>query len=223
MEKMIESQDVCIGKRKKIKMAFIIAAFLAIVVNAFYFYELYMLDGEKTVLLKSIEVFNVVLSFYIYSLIVRYYRSMVFDLSGFLNSVELPSKREIDGKEKPKPFMFIKQWRMYPSLKELIHDLDKLKRYNSGHSYWLTLSLGMLFLCLLVNSIEILFCGESARVFMVWRDDVAFYLFFIPKCIFALLFVFNLCVLLYYRYKLKTLINDTSKCNVNMLDISDSL
>ena len=212
-------QDM-VGRKEKFKFVFMIAAFVAIVVNGFYFYELYKLDGDMTLLLKSIEVFNVVLSFGVYVLIVGYLRNNVTDVSYFLWYMDAFLSSNGSWEYGKKPFMFVKQWRMYSNFEELSDDVTKLKQYNSKYSYWAVVSVIVLLPVLLCNSVEVLFCGESARIMMVWTDEVAFILFFIPKCIFALMLVFSLFMFLYYKDKVRTLANDPSKCKITATDIS---
>ena len=112
---------------------------------------------------------------------------------------------------------------MYSSYEELSKDTEELKVCNSRYTHWAVISALVLLPFLLCNSLEVLFSGESARIMMVWTDDVAFYLFFIPKCVFALLLAFSLFMFVYYKDKLRTLANDTSKCKVTATDISDFL
>lgn len=209
-----------IGRKEKFKFVFMIAAFVAMVVNAFYFYELYKLGGEKTYLLESVEIFNIVLSLGIYALIVGYLRNNVTDVSYFLWYMDSFLSSNGSWEYGKKPFMFVKQWRMYSSFEELRDDVMKLKQYDSKYSYWAMVSVIALLPVLLCNSVEVLFCGESARIMMVWTDDVAFVLFFIPKCIFALVLVFSLFMFFYYKDKARTLANDPSKCKITAMDIS---
>jgi len=222
MKKLSEDQiQDMIGRKGKIKFVFMIAAFVAIVVNAFYFFELYKLDGETTLLLRSIEIFNVLLSLVVYVLIICYLRNNVTEVSYFLWYVDafLASKGHWEyGK---KPFMFVKQWRMYSSFEELFDDVVELKRCYSKYSYWTIFSAFALLPVLLCNSLEVLFSGETARIMMVWTDDVAFYLFSLPKCLFALVLAFSLFMFVYYKDKLMILTNDPSKCNVTLSDVSD--
>lgn len=117
--------------------------------------------------------------------------------------------------------MFMRQWRMYSNSHELSDDVEKLRRCYSKYSQWAIISAIALLPVLLCNSLEVLFGGESARIMMVWTDEVAFYIFFIPKCIFALIFIFALFVYAYYKDKLRALVNDTNKCKVTLTDISD--
>ena len=222
MKKLSEDQiQDMIGRKGKIKFVFMIAAFVAIVVNAFYFFELYKLDGETTLLLRSIEIFNVLLSLVVYVLIICYLRNNVTDVSYFLWYMDafLASKGHWEyGK---KPFMFVKQWRIYSSFEELFDDVIELKQCYSKYSYWTTFSAFALLPVLLCNSLEVLFSGETARIMMVWADDVAFYLFSLPKCLFVLVLAFSLFMFVYYKDKLMVLTNDPSKCNVTASDISD--
>lgn len=209
-----------IGRKEKIKFIFMIAAFVAMVVNAFYIYELYKLGGEKTLLLKSVEIFNIVLSLGIYALIFGYLHNNVTDVSYFLWYMDSFLSSNGSWEYGKKPFMFVKQWRMYSSFKELSDDVIKLKESNSKYSYWVMVSAVALLPVLLCNSVEVLFCGESARIIMVWTDEVALILFFIPKCIFALILVFSLFMFLYYKDKIRTLANDPSKCKITTADVS---
>jgi hypothetical protein len=110
---------------------------------------------------------------------------------------------------------------MYSSYEELNKDTEELKVCNSRYSYWAIISAFVLLPVLLCNSLEVLFSGKSARIMMIWADDVALYLFFIPKCVFALLLVFSLFMFVYYKDKLRTLANDPSKCKVTATDISE--
>ena len=221
MEKLNEIQiRKRIVKREKIKSVFMIAAFVAIVINAFYFYELYKFGGEKTFLLKSIEVFNILLSFGVYVLIIGYLRNNVTDVSRFLWLVDDFLLENKSWKSGRKSIMFMKHWRMYSSFEELSGDVDKLRQYNSKCSYWAVISVIVLLPVLLCNSVEVLFCGESARILMVWTDEVAFYIFSIPKCIFALILTFSLFMFLYYKDKIRTVINDSSKCKITATDVS---
>jgi hypothetical protein len=222
MKKLSEDQiKNMVGRKEKIRFVFMIAAFVAIVVNAFYFFGLYKLDGEITLLLRLIEIFNVLFSLVVYVLIICYLRNNVTEVSYFLWHVDtfLTSKDHWEyGK---KSFMFVKQWRMYSSFKELFDDVVELRRCYSKYSYWMTFSVFALLPVLLCNSLEVLFSGETARIMMIWTDDVAFFLFSIPKCLFALILVFSLFMFVYYKDKLRILINDPSKCNVTASDISD--
>jgi hypothetical protein len=223
MERLSEDQiQDMIGRKGKIRFVFMVTAFVAAVINAFYIYELYKLGGEKTFLLKSIEVFNILLSFGVYVLIVQYLRNNVTDVSYFLwyvDEVLSPS----DWKIGKKPFMFVRQWRMYSNYEELSHDISCLRNFFTKYLYWMKFSVVMLLPVLVYNSVEVLFCGESARVFMVWTDGVAFFLFFLPKCLFALLLVFSLFMFLYYKDKIKALMNDPSKYKITAMDVSDSI
>lgn len=212
-----------IGRKKKIRFVFMIAAFIAVVVNMFYLYWLYKFDGEKTVLLNCIEVFNILLSLGVYALIVGYLRNNVTDVSIFLWHMDDFLLRNKSWKVGRKSVMFMKHWRMYSSYEELNKDTEELKVCNSRYSYWAIISAFVLLPVLLCNSLEVLFSGKSARIMMIWADDVALYLFFIPKCVFALLLVFSLFMFVYYKDKLRTLANDSSKCKVTATDISDFL
>ena len=221
MKKLSEDQiQDMIGRKEKIKFIFMIAAFVAIVVNAFYFYELYKFGGEKTFLLKSIEVFNIVLSFGVYALIIGYLRNNVTDVSYFLWYMDSFLSSNGLWEYGKKPFMFVKHWRMYSSFNELSDDVVKLKQYNSKYSYWAMISAISLLPVLLCNSVGVLFCGESARIMMVWTDEVAFILFFILKCIFALVLVFSLFMFFYYKEKIRIFANDPSKCKITATDVS---
>ena len=191
------------------------------VVNAFYFYELYKFGGEKTFLLKSIEVFNILLSFGVYALIIGYLRNNVTDVSRFLCLADDFLLENKSWKSGRKSIMFMKHWRMYSSFEELSDDVMKLKRYNAKYSYWAVVSAIVLLPVLLCNSVEVLFCGESARILMVWTDEVAFYIFSIPKCMFALILTFSLFMFLYYKDKVRTLVNDSSKCKITAADVLD--
>ena len=222
MKKLSEDQiQDMIGRKEKIRFVFMIAAFVAIVVNAFYFYELHKLGGEKTLLLKSIEVFNILLSLGVYALIIGYLRNNVTEVSYFLWYMDAFLTFKGHWEYGKKPFMFVKQWRMYSSFDELSAEVDKLRRCYSKYTHWAVISALALLPVLLCNSLEVLFSGESARIMMVWTDDVAFYLFFIPKCVFALLLAFSLFMFVYYKDRLRTLANDSSKCKVMATDISD--
>ena len=212
-----------IGRKKKIRFVFMIAAFIAVVVNMFYLYWLYKFDGEKTVLLNCIEVFNILLSLGVYALIVGYLRNNVTDVSIFLWHMDDFLLRNKSWKVGRKSVMFMKHWRMYSSYEELNKDTEELKVCNSRYSYWAIISAFVLLPVLLCNSLEVLFSGKSARIMMIWADDVALYLFFIPKCVFALLQVFSLFMFVYYKDKLRILANDSSKCKVTATDISDFL
>jgi hypothetical protein len=224
MKRLSEGQILhMIGRREKIRFVFMIAVFLAVVVNVFYLYWLYKFDGEKTVLLNCIEVFNVLLSLGIYALIVGYLRNDVTDVSIFLWHMDDFLLHNKSWKVGRKSVMFMKHWRMYSSYEELNKDVENLKICNSKYSYWAIVSAFALLPVLLCNSLEVLFSGESARIMMIWTDDVAFCLFFIPKCIFALLLAFSLFIFVYYKDKLRTLVNDPSKCKVTATDISDFL
>jgi len=215
MKRLSEDQiQEKIGRKEKIKFIFMIAAFVAIVVNVFYFYKLYKLDGEMTLLLKSIEVFNIVLSFGAYALIVGYLRNNVTDVSYFLWYMDAFLSSNGVWEYGKKPFMFVKQWRMYSSFRDLSDDVMRLKQCYSKYSFWSVVSVIVLLPVLVCNSVEVLFCGDSARIMMVWADDVAFYFFFLPKCIFALMLLFSLFKFISYKDKLKTLSNDPSKCKI---------
>ena len=224
MGKLSEDQiQKRIGRKEKIRFVFMIAAFVAVVVNAFYLYWLYKFDGEKTVLLNCIEVFNILLSLGVYVLIVGYLRNNVTDVSIFLWHMDDFLLHNKSWKVGRKSVMFMKHWRMYSSYEELSKDTEELKVCNSRYSYWAIISAFVLLPVLLCNSLEVLFSGESARIMMIWTDDVALYLFFIPKCVFALLLAFSLFMFVYYKDKLRTLANDPSKCKVTATDISDFL
>ena len=222
MKKLSDDQIKCmVGRKGKIRFVFMIAAFVAMVVNAFYLYWLYKFDGEETVLLNRIEVFNILLSLGVYVLIVVYLWNNVTDVSSFLWHMDdflLSNKSWKTGR---RSVMFMKHWRMYSSYEELNKDVEELRDCNSRYSYWAIISAFALLPVLLCNSLEVLFSGESARIIMIWTDDVAFYLFFIPKCIFALLLAFSLFIFVYYKDKLRMLVNDSSKCKVTAADISD--
>ena len=222
MKKLTENQiRERISKKRKIKFAFVIATFVAMVVNAFYFYELYKLGGEKTLLLKSIEVFNILLSLGVYALIIGYLWNNVTKVSRFLWYIDDYLLSNKSWKTGRRSVRFMEYLRMYSSYEELSKDVEELKVCNSKYSYWTTISAFALLPVLLCNSFEVLFCGESARIIMLWTKDVEFYLFFIPKCIFALLLALSLFMLVYYKNKLRTLANDPSKCKVMGSDISD--
>jgi len=224
MGKLSEDQiQKRICRKEKIRFVFMIAAFIAVVVNMFYLYWLYKFDGEKTVLLNCIEVFNILLSLGVYALIVGYLRNNVTDVSIFLWHMDDFLLRNKSWKVGRKSVMFMKHWRMYSSYEELNKDTEELKVCNSRYSYWAIISVFVLLPVLLCNSLEVLFSGKSARIMMIWADDVALYLFFIPKCVFALLLVFSLFMFVYYKDKLRTLANDSSKCKVTATDISDFL
>jgi hypothetical protein len=222
MKKLSEDQiQHMVGRREKIRFVFMIAAFVAVVINVFYLYWFYKFDGEKTVLLNCIEVFNILLSLGVYALIVGYLRNNVTDVSIFLWHMDDFLLRNKSWKVGRKSVMFMKHWRMYSSYEELNKDTEELKVCNSRYSYWAIISAFVLLPVLLCNSLEVLFSGKSARIMMIWADDVALYLFFIPKCVFALLLVFSLFMFVYYKDKLRTLANDPSKCKVTATDISE--
>jgi hypothetical protein len=222
MKKLSEDQiQHMVGRREKIRFVFMIAAFVAVVINVFYLYWFYKFDGEKTVLLICIEVFNILLSLGVYVLIIEYLRNNVTDVSRFLWLVDDFLIHNKSWKIGKKSIMFMMQWRMYSNFYELSDDVEKLKQCNSKYSHWAIVSAFALLPVLLCNSLEVLFCGETARITMIWTDDVAFYLFFIPKCIFALLLAFSLFMFVYYKDKLRTLANDPSKCKVTATDISE--
>lgn len=212
MEQSIINHDRA-SKMKKIKLAFVIAAFVALIVDSVYFYELYMFNGENTILLQSIEIFNVALLFYVYALIVRFCWNDMSDVSNFLNNVRLSSYDECKSEE-PKPYNFVGQWRMYSSSERFIDDVSILKEYYSRYSHWSFMSLLTLFLCLFFNGLDVLFSGESARIYMVWRADAAFIMFFINKCMLAVVFILCLSLFFYYRYRIRKIVTDTSKCSL---------
>ncbi len=198
----------------EIKLAFVIAAFVALIVDSVYFYELYMFNGENTILLASIEIFNVALSFYVYALFVRFCQFDMSDVSDFIKEVQLPSYDECKSEDIPKPYKFVGQWRMYSSPVRFNDDVSKLRLYYSRYSRWSFMSLLTLFLCLFFNCLDVLFSGESARIYMIWKADVAFLMFHVHKFILALIFILCLSLFFYYRYKIRKIVTDTSKCSL---------
>jgi hypothetical protein len=173
-----------------------------------------MFNGENTILLASIEIFNVALSFYVYALFVRFCQFDMSDVSDFIKEVQLPSYDECKSEDIPKPYKFVGQWRMYSSPVRFNDDVSKLRLYYSRYSRWSFMSLLTLFLCLFFNGLDVLFSGESARIYMVWRADVAFIMFFINKCMLAVVFILCLSLFFYYRYRIRKIVTDTSKCSL---------
>lgn len=224
MKRLSKDQiDIIDGRKEKITLIFMIVAFATIVINAFYLYWLYKSGGEKMFLLDLMEFFNILLSFAINVLIIWYLRNNINEVTKFLWKAEdflLENKAWKNGK---KSVEFMSQYRMYSSCDEMQKDINDLKLCNSKRSRWALISAFMLLFVLLFNSIEVLFCGETARIMMIWIDDVAFFLFFIPKCIFALLLLFSLFKFLYYKDKIRLLLMDTSKCRITARDVYDSI
>ena len=224
MKRLSKDQiEIIDGRKEKITLIFMIVAFATIVINAFYLYWLYKSGGEKMFLLDLMEFFNILLSFAINVLIIWYLRNNINEVSKFLWKAEdflLENKEWKNGK---KSVEFMSQYRMYSSCDEMQKDINDLKLCNSKRSRWALISAFMLLFVLLFNSVEVLFCGETARVMMIWIDDVAFFFFFIPKCIFALLLLFSLFKFLYYKDKIRLLLMDTSKCRITARDVYDSI
>jgi len=210
-----------VDRKEKIKFVFMILTLVAVVVNAFYFYELYRLVGEKTFILTVIEVFDVLLSLFAYVLSFALIRNYVSDVSYFLWYIDAFISVKGPWDYGRKPFMFVKQWRMYSSFEELKAEVDELKHYYIKFRQLALISVILFLPVILCNSVEVLFCGESARIYTLWNQNVAFYLFFIPKCIFALLFAISLMLYFHYKDKVKILAYDPLKSRLTAADVSN--
>jgi hypothetical protein len=210
-------------KERSILYSFVLLVFLVLVLNVLYFYELYKLGGVRTQSMVLIDVFNVLVSFGIYVVIVRVVRNDAVGEPTFLRELHGFVKNNKSWNSGPKSLKFVDKMRLYSGLDELKIDVDKLEYVYYKRRLWVIVSVILLLPVLLCNSVEVLFCGENARIMMIWTKDVGFYLFFIPKCLFSLLLVVSLFLFLFYKGKMKAIINDPTRTNFTMDDVKNLL
>ena len=218
-----ENEKTRFDKKEKARRSLVLLVFIVLFVNAFYFYESHRLGGIRTHLLDVIEIFNIFMSFGIYAVIVTIVRNDVTYVSCFLRETDkLMSSNDSWGSGQ-KSLRFVEQYRMYSELDELKKDVENLKYAYSKHRFWLIISVIALLPFLLCNSVDVLFCGKSARIMMIWTDDVAFYLFYVPKCLFSLILIVSLSLFMFYKDKVKTIVTDPTKTKLILKDVSDLL
>lgn len=210
-------------KERNIFYSFVLLVFFVLVVNVFYFYELYKLGGIRTQSMVVIDVFNVLVSFGIYAVIVRVVRSDVVKEPTFLQELHEFIRNNESWNSGLKSLKFVDKMCLYSSLDELKKDVGKLEYAYSKRRLWIIVSVISLLFVLLFNSLEVLFGGEDARIMMIWTKDVAFFLFFIPKCFFSLLLVISISLFLFYKGKMKAIVNDPTKTNFTMGDVKNLL
>lgn len=210
-------------KERNILYSFVLLVFLVLVLNVLYFYELYKLGGVRTQSMVLIDVFNVLVLFGIYVVIVKVVRNDVVGEPSFLRELHGFIKNNGLWNSGPKSLKFVDKMRLYPGLDELKIDVGKLEHAYSKRRLWIVVSVISLLPVLLCNSVEVLFCGEDARIMMIWTKDVAFYLFFIPKCLFSLLLVASLSLFLFYKGRIRAIINDPTRTNFTIEDVKNLL
>ena len=210
-------QDM-VGRREKSKFALLIAVFLAMVVNLFYLFLFYK-GGENETLLNFVEISDVVLVYAAYFAVVGYVRNEVTDVSYFLWYMDgfISSKGKWDFGRKP--FMFVKQWRMFPSFEELKNDVEELKKFYSRRRFWAIVSVVVSFPLLLCVTALALFSGNSASVYEVWTQDVAQSLFLVPAGIFSVILFCSVFWFVHYREKVRILASDPAKSSLTSEDL----